>query len=316
MKFAGAVWAALRGKRSTARGFNIEGDNTVATQLFQPKAPPGSPSWFLEMVEQSASRPQMEVVELTPALAKFMLDVNADNRSIRKAKVVQYASDMAHGRWVLNGEPIIVSRDGNLNDGQHRCLAVIDSNTPVPVCLMFGVERETRLTVDQGAMRSASDFLHMDGVPNSALSAAIARMVIAYEYSRGLNINQANYLSSAEIRERVATDPAIATAATFGTSNHTYSKKFAAGSLVGFAFYVLGHIDKADAKSFMERVCRGDGLKMKDPAHTLREKLMSEGRLPRDRKIALILKAWNFHRRGMKVAAGSLSKDLPFPALL
>ena len=277
--------------------------------------PFGSPSWFHAMVERAQGEPIMQVTALTPSLAKAMLDSNFDNRCIRRSKLAQYTADMAQGRWTLNGEPIIVSKDGKLNDGQHRCLAAIDANASVPVVIMFGIERETRLTVDQGGARTAGDFLGMEGVANAALVSAIARNVIAFEAANGLNLNQSKLVTSAEIRDRVARDRALGEAATFGHTNAAYSKKFAAASIIGFAFYALSRVNREEARIFLERVCRGDGLRMRDPAHTLREKLMSEGK-SRDRKIAMILKAWNFHRRGMKVAANSLNSTLPFPALI
>lgn len=278
-------------------------------------SPPGSPAWLAQMVEQSQDHPSMQVTQLSPSLAKYMLDGNDGNRSIRQSKVTQYAADMASGHWTLNGEPLIVSKDGKLNDGQHRCLAVIDSNTTVPVVIMFGIERETRLTVDQGGARTAGDFLGMEGVQNASSVAAIARMVIAYERNDGRSLSGSAFVTSSEVRERVRLDLALAEAATFGVTNSNYSRQFAAGSLIGFAFYVLSRINHDEAKQFLERVCRGDGLRIRDPAHTLREKLISEGR-SRDRKVAMILKAWNFHRRGMRVTLSTLNGTLPFPALL
>lgn len=287
----------------------------MATQAIQ--APPGSPAWFFDEVERAEkSGPTMHVIDLAPSLAKAMLDVNMDNRSIRNVKVTQYAADMAAGNWALNGEPIIISNDGNLNDGQHRCLAVIESNTAIRTTIIFGMERGTRLTVDQGAVRTSGDFLGMEGIANAGLVAAIARVAIAYERGDGKNLLATKNITSTEVRQRVAEDQALANAATFGHTNAHYSAKFAAGSLVGAAYYILARINPTDAKTFLERVCRGDGLRMREPAHTLREKLIAEGKISRERKLTLIFKAWNFHRRGMKVAASSLNKELPFPALL
>lgn len=274
----------------------------------------GSSLWLNRVIAEAKS-PRLEIVTMTPQLAKTLLDLNPDNRSIRQTKVQQYASDMAAGRWVLNGEPIIVANDGRLNDGQHRCLAVIEANTPVAVAIMFGIERETRLTVDQGGARTAGDFLNMEGVPNGSLAASIARMAIAYEKNDGRTLASSNFVTSAEIRDRVYNDTALAASVTFGNTNANYSRQFAAGSLIGFSHYVLSKINAMDAELFLTRVCRGDGLRLRDPAHTLREKLLG-GRLSRDRKVKLILQAWNFHRRGMKVSAGSMNSELPFPALV
>lgn len=287
----------------------------MATQLKQP--PHGSPAWFYTMVDaaRTASAPTAHVVQLCPSLAQELLKQNPDNRSVRQTKLAQYSADMAAGKWTMNGEPIIISKDGQLNDGQHRCLAVIDANATVPALVVFGVERDTRLTVDQGGARSAGDFLGMEGVANASLVAAIARMVIAYERSKGEGLGGANHITSAEIRARVASDISLAGAATFGHTNWAYTRSFAAASIIGFAFYILARVDHSEARVFMERVSRGDGLKLKDPAHTVREKLRMDN-YSRDRKIAMIFKAWNFHRRHMKVAAASLNSNLPFPALI
>lgn len=312
LEFAGVAWAALRGKRSTARSTD-NGVNMMATRIAQP--PHGSPAWFHRCVEQAADSPKMEIVQLTPSLAKAMLDVNPSNRSVKKAKLVQYSSDMAAGKWSLNGEPIIVSKDGKLNDGQHRCLAVIDANATVPVTIVFGIDRETRLTVDQGGARTAGDFLGMEGVQNSALVAAIARMALAYERNGGQGLGSSQNLSNTEVRDRVYADAALAEAATFGSTNAHYSRQFAPASIIGFAYYILARVNRGEARTFLERTCRGDGLKMRDPAHTLREKLLG-GRTTRDRKLVLIFKAWNFHRRGIKVSPQTLNSTLPFPALI
>lgn len=281
-----------------------------------PTAPrKGSPEWLLEMICTSES-PRTEWVELTPELADALLKINTTNRSIKRVKLAQYTADMAAGRWELNGEPIIISKCGQVNDGQHRCMAVIDSNTTIPVAMTFGIERETRLTVDQGAARSAGDFLAMEGVPNANVSAAIARMLIAYEKNDGKSLNGAGRITSGEIRERVYSDGNLALSATFTSTNQTYAVKFCNGSIIGLCHYILSRKDRDDASAFLMRVCRGDGLKMRDPAHTVREKLISLGKDSRERKIKLILQGWNFHRRGMKVAPSSMSSELPFPAIM
>lgn len=288
---------------------------TVAKIGEKVQAKRGSSLWLYEVIAETEA-PRVEIVSLTPELAKTLLDINPSNRAVRKVKVMQYAADMAAGRWALNGEPLIVATDGHLNDGQHRCLAVIDANTAVDVAIMFGIARETRLTVDQGGARTAGDYLGMEGVANSAAVAAIARMAIAYERNDYRSLANANRVTSAEIRARVYGDPALGIAATFGHTNGNYSRQFAPGSLIGFAHYALGRVNAQEAETFLSRVCRGDGLRLKDPAHTLREKLIAGGRLGRDRKVKLIFQAWNFHRRGMKVSINSMNTELPLPALI
>lgn len=45
--------------------------------------------------------------------------------------VTRYARDMAAGRWVMNGEPLILDPEGNLLDGRHRLAAVIEARVAV-----------------------------------------------------------------------------------------------------------------------------------------------------------------------------------------
>lgn len=314
MSFAAKIWGAFAASNHNTRP-GVTDMATVAKMPTVGQGEKGSSLWVHQMVDQCKA-PHVETVILTPALAKTLLGMNPDNRSIRKTKVAQYASDMAAGRWELNGEPIIMATDGRMNDGQHRCLAVQDANAEVPVVIMFGIERDTRLTVDQGSARGASDFLGMEGVHNAALAGAIARMAIAYEKANTRNLNAANQVTSAEIRQRVHADASIGPSATFATTNNNYARNFVAGSVIGFAHYALSRVDRNDAEIFLSRVCRGDGLRIGDPAHTLREKLISGGKTSRDRKIKLIFQAWNFHRRGMKIRAASMDSTMPLPALI
>ncbi|RZI55950.1 MAG: hypothetical protein EOP94_04535 [Zymomonas sp.] len=132
-----------------------------------------------------------------------------------------------------------------------------------------------------------------------------------------IGLANANRVTSAEVRQRVAVDDKLQEAARFGNTNSRYSRQFAAGSAIGFAYYILSRVSRAQAVDFLERVCRGDRLMPSSPAHTLREKLLGASTTPRDRKIAMIFKAWNFHRRGMKkLSPASLNSTLPFPSLI
>lgn len=110
---------------------------------------------------------------LTPELARLLLANNPLNRAVKwgdgrgTRSVLAYASMMQRGEWLLNGSTLVVADTGELNDGQHRCEAVIHANVAVPVQIVFGVERETRATLDQGVGRTPGNVLAMAGVKNS-----------------------------------------------------------------------------------------------------------------------------------------------------
>ena len=129
-----------------------------------------------------------ETVAMTPLLAHRLLERNADNRPLREggtSRCVQaYAAAMTRGEWVVNGAPIIVSREGLLNDGQHRLNAVVRANISVPMQITFGVERDTRHTIDQGAARTPGNILSMHGEKNANQLAHAIQFVWAYDGHR------------------------------------------------------------------------------------------------------------------------------------
>jgi hypothetical protein len=246
---------------------------------------------------------------VTPGLAAFILDRNDDNRSLKTSKVKQYVSDMNAGRWTLNGEPIIVSQTGELNDGQHRLSALIDAGLVLPFLFVFGVTRESRTTVDQGSARGAGDYLAMNGTPNSTGAASITRLIIGYEEAVGSTMGNAGVVTAAQILDRVASDPLIAKAASYATTNAVYAKGILSPALIGFAFYVLSKVDADEAREFMDQVCIGENIKRGDPAFAVRTALSNKSATARAEKAEIVLRAWNAYRLGQnRVMAKSMGR--------
>ncbi len=125
-----------------------------------------------------------EIVMLTPKKAAELLRRNDNNRVINVTLVNRLAETISSGMWSFNGEAIIVSKDGDLNDGQHRCLAVLKTGIAVPTVLVTGVERKTRYTVDTGAKRSRHHLLQMRGVPSSAFVSRVGDLLLAFRLKR------------------------------------------------------------------------------------------------------------------------------------
>lgn len=71
----------------------------------------------------------------------MLLEHNTRNpRKVSRSVVRQYATDMRSGNWRVNGETIVIDRDGNMKNGQHRCLACIESGCAFETLLVYGVE--------------------------------------------------------------------------------------------------------------------------------------------------------------------------------
>lgn len=286
----------------------------MATQLVQP--PHGSPAWYHGMVARAAAQGCVltEVVTLTPELAVEMLHNNPDNRFIRPIKLQQIASDIRAGRWTFNGEPVLISKEGYLNDGQHRCSAVVEANMPIEVLVVFGVDRESRTTVDQGAARGAGDYMSMAGIPNATVVAAIGRFLIAYERSDGKSVSGANAVTNSEIVNRYSHDKTVAVSSTFAASKHKYTKKLATPQVIGFCHAVLSRINPAEAETFMTQVCVGENIRKTDPAFAVREGLFRE-RVTANEKIHLIFRGWNAFRQRRRLELAKVTGS-NLPALI
>jgi hypothetical protein len=100
-------------------------------------------------------------IELTPELAGWLLENNGGNRRISPSEVERIATDIAEGRWQINGDTVKVSVSGRLVDGQHRCLAVIKADRPVITLIAFEVAdtKDVFATIDQQRQRSVRDII-------------------------------------------------------------------------------------------------------------------------------------------------------------
>jgi len=98
-------------------------------------------------------------VLVTPELAKYYLESNVKNRSVRDRHVVKMISDMTNKRWEETHMGIGFDENGVLVDGQHRLYAIIQSNTPQWILITTGLSENARSVIDIGAKRKAADFL-------------------------------------------------------------------------------------------------------------------------------------------------------------
>jgi hypothetical protein len=115
-------------------------------------------------------------IELTPELAAQLLaHAHEKQRRPGHKKVTGYARALTEGRWRLNFDPILCeseSGDGMWN-GSHRCAAVVQSGTSMPVYIVYGADPSLFDVTDTGNPRTASQFLARDGAAARAQAARI-----------------------------------------------------------------------------------------------------------------------------------------------
>lgn len=255
--------------------------------------------WLDSLVEKAKEKPVVQMVKLTPELAELLLARNPHNRKINLRTVENFAHEMAGGRWAFNGEPLIVSDTGELNDGQHRCHAVIESGVSIDILLVVGVPRETCTTLDQGRARTVGDYLAMEGMTNANVLGAVAAHVWAYRNRGFLATGSQTRGTKGEVKKTVHDNPGISHSVHFC---QTAGVAAVGGlTLVSFCHFVLAGVDKEDADYFIASMISGAGLKYGAPILYARNRLINEGRKMRaNEKAELVFRCWNAWKRGSR----------------
>jgi len=264
-------------------------------------------SWVASRVDRGKNEVFSEIVEITPDIAKHLLSFNDDNRKISERTVNIIAGDIASGKWRMNGEPIIVAKDGQLNDGQHRLSAIIAANVAVPVMIVFGVERASRFTVNMGRQRTPGDFLGMNGVKNEKLAAAISALLLTYNkgvFSHTLTTGNMSLSKQDVLEEHRKYSNKIQRAC-----KSVFRAKFIrqhAATAAGVAHVVLSSsANHENLEFFFDRLNTGEELRRGSPILMLRNQLIStkqEG-LRANNKLEMILRYWNAWIDGRSVRA-------------
>lgn len=259
-------------------------------------------SWLAQRVAKGREAPFCEIAAITPAIATHLLERNDDNRPISEKQVAHICTDIARGYWELNGESIIVAKDGCLNDGQNRLTAIVRSGETIQSVIVFGVSRRSRLTVDMGRQRSASQFLGMQHVKNASHAAGVAQLVDAY-FKGHYAANGNNRISKQEILAVYDKRNKVIDAATSLVMNDKFAKSTASTALATAYVIIIGKYPTTGVE-FFEKLFTGENLKRGDPILYCRAHLIESGskRLRTWEKLEAVLRYWVAWREGKKLA--------------
>ena len=116
------------------------------------------------------------VKTITPEYANQLLLKNVSNRPLNKATVDNYTAQILNGLWKLNGEPIIISDEDTILDGQHRLQACVKANKSIDSIVITGVPSNVFATIDTGRIRTAGDVFSIEGIQNANwMSAGVSK---------------------------------------------------------------------------------------------------------------------------------------------
>jgi hypothetical protein len=215
----------------------------------------------------------IKIEDISPAKAHLYLAAAGPNRTVRKAAVTQYASDMAAGLWRQTGQGIIFDIEGRLMDGQHRLQAIIQSNRTVKMTVVRGVSPSAMPMIDVGLKRTVGDSLGIAGVTNAAQVAAVARLALGYDMEsfakwtlRDLSSPQVNAYANEHL---AGLEHAVLRAAQL-RSYFPVSQ-----SVLGAAIFIFNRIDPEACETFLTGVSNMQASYEGDPRIALIRRLQS-----------------------------------------
>jgi hypothetical protein len=129
-----------------------------------------------------------QLVRLTPELAAHLLAYhNIGNRIVREPQVRKFIDLISREEWYPEAGVFMFSPNGNMMNGQHRCVAVVKTRRAVMARMAFNVDESTRDYVDVLlAKRGVADIVRYSepDVHVSAIEAAAARRAYLRGYRR------------------------------------------------------------------------------------------------------------------------------------
>lgn len=216
---------------------------------------------------------RVAVESVTPELAQAWLETKLDNRPVNDPRVDAYAASMRRGAWRLVLQGLSLDREGRLLDGEHRLWAVVRSGCTVPFLVLRGATLEDRAALDQGRARSIADQLRVVyGIAHAprvtawvrALHTALARRVVV--------------LTPDAVRAYIdAHGAAVAFMQEHGPKRRPLNL-----APVGAAFLYAYPSAPERVRELCAAYVSGSGVVVGEPAHTLREYVLTRKAAGRD----------------------------------
>jgi hypothetical protein len=258
--------------------------------------------------------PHTQTVLVTPELAQEWLAKNEGNRPLRQNVVQLYATDIAAGKWQMNGETIKLAASGRVLDGQHRLQAIVKTGASVEMLVVFGLQEDSFQTIDTGMRRTMANILGFNGAQNCGVLASIGRWIAILGH--GSEYTRSN-VSSQTVLDMIQQHP---------LSQH-YATKFSNSAIRSFLPAASGAVMTLAAEKygqdvidlFMSNFASGEGLKRGDPVFELRERMIQNrsriAKLQTQTVVALTIKAIRAYALQRQVGVLRWSANEEWPTL-
>lgn len=127
---------------------------------------------------------KIAIVTITPVMAwELLIKHNVHNRPVAYSHSYRLALDIIAGHWMLTHQGGAFNADGDLEDIQHRLVAIILANTPVQMMMTTDLPDGLFKTIDIGKTRSVGSALELAGHNGESvmLGQVITQLAIPYD---------------------------------------------------------------------------------------------------------------------------------------
>jgi hypothetical protein len=231
---------------------------------------------------------RLEVVEVSPKKAREWLDNSRGQRQrpLKKTVVTRLSHAIDTDQWRLTHQAIALDTNEIVIDGQHRLTAIANAGKTVPCLIAFESESETFDVIDTGTARSAADTISIAGYAQPNNVAAIARMLLAYDVTRGNTISWQTARGTAttsDVMELLSTERGdrVLNALSYGTSIGTAWGRPGYRTWVAAVLVIIAESKVPDelGAEFIMRLQDGASLASGSPILALRRYVMSDAGL-------------------------------------
>jgi hypothetical protein len=241
-----------------------------------------------------------------------------------KACVEAYVEDMRAGRWMLNGQPIVVEAVDigrwRVINGRKRLLALHKAKATIPTVMVIlgrgssaGRHQSLDTAVDAHRMRRAGDYVSMLNPTAPRVIAAALQYIWAWRdgaWKRGL----ATTRQMLDVWHRL---PGIH--GSYEKISKEYHDIKGPRPILVAWHTMLSSIDANAAEEFFKGVHDFSGLAARDPRRVLAIRLAGiadgEATVSKQTLHALIAKAWNAWRRGERLSSLRMVQNEAMPTI-
>lgn len=120
----------------------------------------------------------LSLEHITPERARHYLKRNRTNRAVKEDNLIKITNDLINGNFKLSHQALAFDWNGNLIDGQHRLMAVVESNISANMYVAYNCDPENFKIIDCGTSRTTSDVLKRAGANSYAAVGAAIRLIL------------------------------------------------------------------------------------------------------------------------------------------